>query len=101
MNQFKLSQPADQDLQAIWAYVGQNDELAADRLMVKILDRLPMLAQFPDMGRDRDEISPGFKSFPVKIYIIFDRKVTIGIEIIRILHQSRDAHKALRSDEES
>ncbi|MBD2430113.1 MULTISPECIES: type II toxin-antitoxin system RelE/ParE family toxin [Fischerella] len=90
MNRYRLSQQAEQDLEDIWIYLAQHDELAGDKQIAQLLDRLPMLAQFPDMGRKRDDLLQGLRSFPVKPYIVFYTKITDGIEIVRVLHQSRD-----------
>ncbi|BAY02384.1 plasmid stabilization system protein [Anabaena cylindrica PCC 7122] len=51
-----------------------------------------MLAQFPGMGRSRDDLLPELRSFPIKPYIIFYTPIDDGIEIIRVLHQSRDVN---------
>ncbi|MCP6762223.1 MAG: type II toxin-antitoxin system RelE/ParE family toxin [Fischerella sp. CENA71] len=90
MNRYRISQQAEQDLEDIWIYLAQHDELAADKQIAQLFDRLPMLAQFPDMGRQRDDLLRGLRSFPVKPYIVFYQKITDGIEIVRFLHQSRD-----------
>jgi len=68
----------------------QQDELLADKQIAQILDRLPMLSQFPDMGKQREDILIGLRSFPVKPYVIFYSKISDGIEVVRILHQARD-----------
>ncbi len=49
-----------------------------------------MLAQFPDMGKTRDDLLQGIKSFPIKPYIVYYSKIPDGVEIFRVLHQSRD-----------
>ncbi len=90
MNRFRLSQQAEQDLEDVWVYLSQQDEILADKQVVQILDRFPMLAQFPDMGRQREDMLTGLRSFPIKPYIVFYIKIPDGIEIVRILHQSRD-----------
>jgi toxin ParE1/3/4 len=90
MNRYRLSHQAELDLEDIWAYLAQKDNLAADLMLAKILNKFPMLAQFPDMGFARDDLTEPMRSFPVKPYIVFYRKTDIGIEIFRILHQSRD-----------
>jgi toxin ParE1/3/4 len=46
MNRYKISQRAEQDLEDIWLYTAQTDQLAADLLLAKILDRFPMLQGF-------------------------------------------------------
>lgn len=90
MNRYRLSQQAEQDLEDIWIYLGQQDEIGADRQVARLLDRFPMLAQFPNMGRQRNELLTGLRSFPVKPYIIFYIILPERVEIVRVLHQSRD-----------
>ncbi|MFN9838393.1 MAG: type II toxin-antitoxin system RelE/ParE family toxin [Pseudanabaena sp.] len=90
MNRFKISRQADRDLEDMWVYLAQNDSLAADLLLAKVLDKFPMLAQFPEMGRSRKELAEELRSFPVNPYIIFYKRMETYIEIVRILHQSRD-----------
>ena len=90
MNHFRWSRLAEQDLEDIWVYLTQQDELLADKQIAQILDRFPMLSQFPDMGKQRDDLLNGLRSFPVKPYIIFYNKILDGIEVVRVLHQSRN-----------
>jgi toxin ParE1/3/4 len=90
MNTYRLSELAEQDLEDIWVYITGQNPLASDKQIAQILNRLPMLAQFPDMGKKQDTLLQGLRSFPVKPYIVFYVKVEDGIEILRILHQSRD-----------
>jgi len=90
MNRFKISRQAEQDLEDIWVYLAQHDNLAADRLLETILNKFPMLAQFPEMGKTRTELSKELCSFPIKPYIIFYKRAENFIAIVRILHQSRD-----------
>lgn len=90
MNRFRISRQAEQDLEDIWVYLAQQNELLADKQINQILDRLPMLSQFPDMGKQRDDLLVELRSFPVKPYIVFYTKIANGIEVVRVLHQSRD-----------
>ena len=90
MNHFRLSRQAEKDLEDIWVYLTQQDELLADKRIAQILNRLPMLSQYPNMGKQREDILVGLRSFPVKPYVIFYDQISDGIEVIRILHQARD-----------
>ncbi|MBV6622999.1 MAG: type II toxin-antitoxin system RelE/ParE family toxin [Rivularia sp. (in: Bacteria)] len=90
MNSYKLSYKAEQDLEDIWVYIAQQNQLVADKQIAQILNRFPMLAQFPDIGKTRDNLLQGLKSFPIKLYIIYYLKITDGVEVVRVLHQSRD-----------
>lgn len=49
-----------------------------------------MLAQFPEMGRNRDDIVPSIRSFPVNNYLIFYRTVALGIEVVRVVSGYRN-----------
>jgi toxin ParE1/3/4 len=69
MNRYKISQLAEQDLEDIWVYLAENNQIAADKQIANILNRLPMLAQFSDMGQVRDDLGEKLRSFPVKPYI--------------------------------
>ena len=63
---------------------------AADRLIDAITARFPLLAANPGMGRERNEFAPGLQSFPVGDYLIFYRRAEGHIDIVRVLHGSRD-----------
>lgn len=93
MNCFRLSQQAEQDLEDIWLYLRQKDDLLADQQIAQILNKFPLLSRFPDLGRRRDELGNGLRSFSIHPYVVFYRKNNDQIEIIRILHQSRDVKK--------
>jgi len=51
------------------------------------------------MGRLRDELADGLRSFPVGRYVIFYRPIPKGIEIVRVLHGARDLDAIFRSDD--
>lgn len=42
------------------------------------------------MGIDRPELASNLKSFPVDRYILFYRQIENGVELVRVLHSSRD-----------
>jgi toxin ParE1/3/4 len=90
MSLYRLSKEAEQDLEDLWVYLGERNDIAADLQVAKLLDRFPMLAQFPAMGISRNQMLEGLRSFPVKPYIIFYILIPDGIEILRIIHQARD-----------
>lgn len=51
------------------------------------------LAQYPDFGRERNEIYQDAKSFPVEKHIVFYQVSDNGIDVARILHQRMDPSK--------
>ena len=48
------------------------------------------LATHPGIGMARDELAPGLRGFPVGDYLIFYRRDRGSIDIVRVLHGSRD-----------
>ena len=42
------------------------------------------------MGRVRDELEPGMRSFPFGRYVIFYMPIDEGIDVVRVLHGARD-----------
>ncbi len=84
------SPEAENDLDEIWLYIAQDNPDCADKLLDDIEEISLKLAQFPDMGRNRDELHLGLQSFQVGIYLIFYIPISDGITIIRVLHGMRD-----------
>ncbi|WP_089128627.1 type II toxin-antitoxin system RelE/ParE family toxin [Tolypothrix sp. NIES-4075] len=72
---------------------------AAERLLKKINQKCSNLANFPNIGRRRDELSPSLQSFPVENYLIFYRPIADGIEIARVVSGYQDLDALF--DEES
>ena len=93
--EFRLSAAAEQDLTDIWGYVADYDETSADELIDQLIKRFLMLSNFQDAGRSREELAPGLRSFPVKQHVIFYRVIPAGIEVIRVLHGSRDMEQVI------
>lgn len=90
MAQLRISPRAISDLIEIWSYIADDSEAHADGFVDKIHDAMELLARQPGLGRRRDELAPGIQSFAVGRYIVFYRRVTGAIEIVRVLHGARD-----------
>ena len=92
------SPEADFDLDSIWHFVasesGSNE--IADRLVDSLTERFLLLANYPNIGRRRDEdLRPGLRSFPVGQYIIIYRIRDEDVLILRVLRASRDIQALL------
>lgn len=90
MSRSRISHQAAQDLEGIWNYVAKNSPRAADNLFDKLRESFPKLALFPQMGRDRSDLTPALRSFPVGSYLLIYRPLEQGIEIVPILRGSQD-----------
>ncbi|MBI4691656.1 MAG: type II toxin-antitoxin system RelE/ParE family toxin [Nitrospirae bacterium] len=87
------SPAAENDLNEIWWYIAQDNPDNADKLLDEIAETSSKLAQFKNMGRNRDELHPGLRSFPVGRYLIFYMPISGGIEIVRVLHGMMDIER--------
>lgn len=81
---------ANRDLVEIGLHIAQDSPRAAGRVLTAIDRKCKMLARSPKLGRRREELSPGMRSFPVGSYVVFYRVMHGGVEIIRVLHGARD-----------
>jgi toxin ParE1/3/4 len=90
MAQYVITEPAEEDLREIAFYIADDNIDAALSLLDQFTDRFEMLASMPQTGRRRDELEPNLRSFPEGSYVVFYREIDQGIEIIRVLHGSRD-----------
>ena len=92
---YRVSSQARKDLAEIWLFIAQDDLDSADNFIELLVSRFPMLAKSPQMGRGRNELSDGVRSFPVDRYLIFYRLDAKGIEIVRVIHSGRDIDSLL------
>jgi toxin ParE1/3/4 len=73
------------DLDAIWDFIAVDNITAADRLLDRIGTVIDMLAHNPLAGRERPELVPSLRSFPVGNYMIFYLPLDGGVDVVRIL----------------
>jgi toxin ParE1/3/4 len=92
MSKLKLiiSEQASNDLMDVWLYIANDSPQTADRFIDFIYEECCSLCLDPGLGRARDELFPGMRSFPVKRYIIFYRISSDSVEIVRVLSGYRD-----------
>ena len=88
---FDLTSHAEDDLKNIWVYVAEHNENAAGKLLKELFDKFHLLSKNKKLGKQRDEILLGLRSFPHKNFIIFyTSRENSRIEIYRVIHASRD-----------
>ena len=58
--------------------------------MNRINQKCDRLLDFPGMGRRRDELAPGLRSFPVDRFLIFYIELENGIEVARVISGYQD-----------
>lgn len=86
-----LSEKAREDLEDIWDYLALDSIEAADQALDDIYTVCQTLSTMPSMGRSREDLLPGIRSFPTKRHIVYYRLHIQILEVVRILHTRRDA----------
>jgi toxin ParE1/3/4 len=86
----QISSTAAEDLKDIWDYVAQHNESSASKLIKEIKNKFVLLRDNPLIGREQNEFLIGLRSFVVKSYFIFYLPLDNGIDVLRVLHSSRD-----------
>lgn len=86
---------AQRDVVDIWLYIAGDDGRAADHTIDRFDSALTVLSRNPQAGRNRPELAPDLRSFPVGNYVLFYRPTTDGIELVRVLSGYRDIDAGL------
>lgn len=81
---------AQYDLQEIIAWLDEHSPAAADRFVEAFEADTQLLGNHPRMGRARDDLLPGLRSIVVGNYIVFFRTKNSQVEILHVIHGSRD-----------
>lgn len=99
--QFRLTQPAIQDIEQIADYIAVESGLSKSEAFLSKLDaKFAKIAQFPSIGRQRDEILPGIRSLSIDNYLILYMSIGQDVEIFRVVSGYRDL-QALFYDSDS
>ncbi|MBI1761989.1 MAG: type II toxin-antitoxin system RelE/ParE family toxin [Acidobacteria bacterium] len=90
MSKVVISEPAKEDLYQIADYVAQHSPAAALQLMKKFRKKFNMLTNFPQLGRERNDIAIGIRCLVMDNYLIFYQPSDKMIEIWRVRHSAQD-----------
>lgn len=98
MKRISFTQDARQDMKEIYEYIAEDNIAAADKHMQRLQERWRALLNQPRLGRKREEIRTGYRSVTAGDYVIFYRPLVDGIEVMRVIHGSRDIKKIVLAD---
>lgn len=84
------SDPAREDLLALYEYIATDSPVNADRFIDKIEQRAKRLAASPTVGRPRPELGPGIRTVALGNYLLLYRVVRGGVQIARVISAHRD-----------
>lgn len=96
MGDYALSRTADADIQAIAEFSLQQWGFArTEQYILGLHETFRILAEFPDLGRDANDIRTGYRRIETASHSVFYRKTETGVLIVRVLHQHMDFRRHL------
>ena len=89
------------DLAEIWAYIADDSPDQADAFVDLVDSKFQALSRRPGLGRRRPELTPDIdiQSLAVGRYVVFYQPLSRGIEVVRVLHGSRDIESIFENDQ--
>lgn len=96
MKSFHLSPAGEQKLEEIVAHTAAERPSAVQGVLDAIEAACQLVAEYPGVGRSRDEIDEGVMSLPIGWCILSYYLGEDPIGIARVLHRSRDLTVAFR-----
>jgi len=95
-SRYQFTDKAERDLEGIIDYTAQEwGTSQANTYLDGLESRAQLLAENPDLGIARETLSAGLLSFPYESHILYYKKHTHGIALLRVLHQHMDPLKHL------
>lgn len=92
MANIATSRRALEELRDIWRYIAEDSPDAADRVLMRIDQKLDVLRDFPKMGAKRDDIAPGVRMLIEGNYLLlYEYRANEGIvELVSVVDGRRD-----------
>ena len=90
MRKIILSAQAIEDLAQICDYIQERNPAAARRLMKTFREKFNLLAVFPYLGRERNDILLNLRCLIVKDYLVFYQPSDDAVEILFVRHSAQD-----------
>ncbi len=95
---YVFTKAARDDLNEIWEFIVRDNLDAADQVLEELEAAARMLAEVPGMGRARPDLTDASVLFwrGAGSYFLVYRPETRPLEVVRVLHGSRDVVSMLR-----
>jgi plasmid stabilization system protein ParE len=74
----------------IWRHIAAENERAADELLKRLFEKFELVAQYPEMGSARPELSAIARILVEGRYIAIYEPAGYGAEIVAVVHGMRD-----------
>jgi toxin ParE1/3/4 len=86
------------DLDDIFDYIAEASLERAIAFIKKLNGQMEKLAASPGIGRRRDELRLGLRSFPYGNYLILYLPLEDGVDVVRVLNGARDIEALFQDD---
>jgi len=97
VSRVRFTEAVADDLEEIYDYIANDSLAAADKVFMRLQKCWQLLAENPGIGRKRDNLEPNLRSIAEGSYVIFYHTISSGIELVRIVHSSRDMERVFGS----
>lgn len=82
---------ADQDVRETWLFLARiYGPERADTFIERLEQVCALLAEHPHMGRSREDLGPGLRSYPVGPQFVIYYPLDDGVAVARVLDGRRD-----------
>jgi len=89
--QIERSTEAQRDVDEIWLHIATENSLdVADAILKRIDHAFQKIAEYPLIGRERDELAIGVRSVPVSPFLVLYRVHQDHVLILCVVHGSRE-----------
>lgn len=96
MTRFVVTPAAREDMVEISDFIAADDPVAARRVLAKLRAAMRQLARTPHMGHLRTDLAPEpVRFWQVYSFLVVYRPDTRPLQILRVLHASRDVRRLL------
>ena len=93
VSDYALSHRVEADIEGILNYIAQDDPVAAVAFHKSLEHLFQRLADYPKIGRERNEIAIGLRSIPTGRYVIYF-ELENPVQIVRVLHSALELDDA-------
>ena len=88
MSEYRFRPKARADIEGIWHYTVRTwGGPQSRRHLAAIRDACAELAARPALGKTRDELWPGLRSFPSGKHVVYYLVASYGVDVVRVLHE--------------
>lgn len=99
MRRHIYSEVASNDIDAVIDLIKAANPSAAKKWFSKIEAKCRRLAQFPNIGKQRDDLRDGVYCFPCDKYLIFYDITDTAVIIVHVVHGARNLLDVFRTGE--